>query len=58
MVEASDVMVAVWDGRPSAGRGGTAEIVDYARTMGVEVRVVAAERAAQTVDPTAETPCF
>ena len=57
MVEASDVVVAVWDGQPAAGRGGTAEIVEYAGTLGVDVRVVAAERAAETVDPTAETPC-
>jgi len=26
-----DVLIALWDGRPSRGRGGTAEIVAYAR---------------------------
>lgn len=30
----SDVMIAVWDGLPSQGRGGTAEIVERARTLG------------------------
>ena len=28
-----DVLLAVWDGEPSRGRGGTAEIVAYAREM-------------------------
>jgi hypothetical protein len=31
VVEHSDVLLALWDGVPSQGRGGTAEIVDYAR---------------------------
>ena len=26
-----DVLVALWDGRPATGRGGTEEIVQYAR---------------------------
>ena len=26
-----DVLIAIWDGLPSRGKGGTAEIVDYAR---------------------------
>ena len=26
-----DILIALWDGRPSRGRGGTAEIVAYAR---------------------------
>ena len=29
-----DVLLAVWDGEPSRGRGGTAEIVAYARELG------------------------
>ena len=57
MVEASDLLLAVWDGRPAAGRGGTAEIVEYARTLGVEVRVIAAQRAAESSDPTSEASC-
>lgn len=32
MVEASDILLAVWDGRPAAGRGGTPEIIGYAIT--------------------------
>ena len=36
-VDACDVLVAVWDGKPAAGRGGTPEIIDYARRMGRRV---------------------
>ena len=34
------MLLAVWDGGPSAGRGGTAEMIDTARQRGVEVVVV------------------
>jgi hypothetical protein len=34
VVEHSDVLVAVWDGLPPRGRGGTAEIVEWARDLG------------------------
>jgi hypothetical protein len=30
VVDHCDVLIAVWDGKPSASRGGTAEIVRYA----------------------------
>jgi hypothetical protein len=33
-VNACDVLVAVWDGKPAAGRGGTPEIIEYARNRG------------------------
>ena len=29
-VERSDILVAVWDGQPAAGRGGTPEIIEFA----------------------------
>jgi len=32
VVDLSDVMIAVWDGQPARGTGGTAEIVEYAHT--------------------------
>ncbi len=35
-----DILVAVWDGRDAAGKGGTADIVAYARERGVDVRIV------------------
>lgn len=39
-----DVLVALWDGEPSRGRGGTAEIVAEARRRGREVVVVPVTR--------------
>lgn len=33
MLDASDVLVAVWDGEPAQGLGGTAEIVELARHL-------------------------
>lgn len=36
-VSHSDVLVAIWDGLPARGRGGTAEIVDLAVRCGVPV---------------------
>ncbi len=35
-----DELVAVWDGRPARGYGGTADVVAYAERNGVPVRVV------------------
>ncbi len=31
VVDNCDVLIAIWDGEPSKGQGGTAEIVEYAR---------------------------
>lgn len=35
VVDRSDAVIALWDGEPARGRGGTAEIVAYARERGV-----------------------
>jgi hypothetical protein len=35
VVDRSDAMIALWDGEPARGRGGTAAIVAYARECGV-----------------------
>src|SRR6266850_2059881 len=34
VVENSDILLAVWDGKPAKGKGGTADIVEYARKRG------------------------
>ncbi|MCG2738354.1 MAG: hypothetical protein L6282_18385 [Candidatus Methanoperedenaceae archaeon] len=34
VVDNCDVLIAIWDGKPAAGQGGTAEIIGYARKMG------------------------
>ncbi|GGV03562.1 hypothetical protein GCM10010211_83480 [Streptomyces albospinus] len=35
-----DQLLAVWDGKPASGYGGTADVVDYARRTGTPVRVL------------------
>lgn len=48
LVSRSDVMIAVWDGEPAGGHGGTADVVAYAREHGRRVTVLwpdGAERA-------------
>ncbi len=40
VVDASQELVAVWDGRPARGLGGTADIVAYARQIGRPVHVI------------------
>lgn len=40
VVDLCDSLVAVWDGLPAQGRGGTADIVAYARSTGKPVNVV------------------
>jgi hypothetical protein len=40
VVDRSGVLLAVWDGKPSRGLGGTADVVAYAREQGVPVKVI------------------
>jgi hypothetical protein len=35
VVELSDILLAVWDGKPAQGKGGTADVVSYAISRGV-----------------------
>lgn len=44
IVDASDVLVALWDGEPARGRGGTADIVQYALDHDVLVEMILVER--------------
>lgn len=39
-VNACDVLIALWDGEPARGRGGTADVVTYARELGKPLIVV------------------
>jgi hypothetical protein len=39
-VDRSSVLVAVWDGQPARGLGGTADVVAYARQRGVPMEVI------------------
>jgi hypothetical protein len=47
VVDRSSVLVAVWDGQPPRGLGGTADVVAYARQRGVPVTVIWPERASR-----------
>jgi hypothetical protein len=40
VVDSCEVLIAVWDGKPARGPGGTADIVRYARDTGTSVRIV------------------
>ena len=40
MLEEADHVVAVWDGQPARGYGGTADVVDAARKAGTPVTVI------------------
>lgn len=40
VIESSDVIIAVWDGKPAAGLGGTGDAVAHARAIGKQVIVV------------------
>ncbi|MFJ1545219.1 hypothetical protein [Streptomyces sp. NPDC088246] len=40
VADQSDILLAVWDGKPAGGKGGTADIVAYARQQGMDVRVI------------------
>ncbi|WP_217140221.1 hypothetical protein [Streptomyces sp. AC627_RSS907] len=40
LVSLSDELLAVWDGKPARGFGGTADVVSYAERRGVPVRVL------------------
>lgn len=46
VVDTCDLLVALWDGQPSRGRGSTADVIQYALDRGVVVEVVLVERAA------------
>ena len=43
-VDESDVVMAVWDGEPPRGTGGTAEVVAYARTQNKPVILIHPDR--------------
>jgi hypothetical protein len=40
VVDACDMLIAVWDGKPARGVGGTADVVRYARDSGKAVSIV------------------
>lgn len=43
VLDTVDRMIAVWDGQPAGGHGGTADVVEAARERGLPVTVVGPE---------------
>jgi hypothetical protein len=39
-VDGSDLLLAVWDGEPARGKGGTADVIAYARSLGRPLIVI------------------
>ncbi len=57
VVESSDLMIAVWDGKPAKGKGGTADIVAYALTSAVPVvHINPVERTVTKLQPAKSKP--
>lgn len=42
-VNGADVLIVVWDGQPARGKGGTAEVVEYALSLGKPLLIIDAE---------------
>ena len=42
-VNDADVLIALWDGLPARGKGGTAEVVEYATALGKPVLIIDAK---------------
>ena len=40
VVDLSELILAIWDGQPAKGKGGTADIVDYARKRRTRLEIV------------------
>jgi hypothetical protein len=45
MLDGADILIAIWDGQPAAGRGGTVQILERADRRGMPVLVVDATAA-------------
>jgi hypothetical protein len=39
-VNDADILIALWDGQPARGKGGTADVVEYASSMGKPVLIL------------------
>ena len=57
LVEHSDLLVAAWNGEPAAGKGGTGDVVDYARREGrIVMHVHTIEHLVKTLEPKQKLP--
>ncbi len=51
VVDHSDVLIALWDGHPAHGKGGTAEIVEYAKKNGCPLYIVNTNNPDEIISP-------
>ena len=42
-VNGADVLIAFWDGAPARGKGGTADVVEYAQSIGKPIMIIDAD---------------
>lgn len=56
MLSVADALLAVWDGRPARGLGGSAEICDHARMLGIPVWVLSPDPERQGEDSRPDGP--
>ncbi len=47
VVEAVDTLIAVWDGKPARGRGGTAQMIELAKSLGKSMAVIPVARGSE-----------
>lgn len=40
VVDLSEMLLAIWDGQPARGKGGTADVVEYARSRATRLEVI------------------
>jgi hypothetical protein len=40
VVDRCEILIAIWDGLPARGLGGTADVVGYAKERGKDVRII------------------
>lgn len=58
-VDRCDVLIAVWNGEPAAGKGGTGDIVDYARSLRkplIWINSVSGERQSEQMERLVQRP--
>ena len=51
VLDSCDVLLALWDGQPARGRGGTAQLVAEATALGKHVEIIPVERATDAPVP-------
>lgn len=55
-VESADLLIAVWDGMPARGLGGTGDVVAFARSLGLPLVLVEPEKLIVTRENFSEPP--